>query len=173
MTTSHVSVRDPHHEAPLAFRPLASRPLRVLIVERHRLAAEALMFTLDSDPQLDAIGYGLDGWAALELIASYDPDTVLVGPDVDGFDQLEFCRMVHELFPAVRLIALRERLVPNEVEAAYAAGAADCLTTSCSSDELLYAIVGAHTRQVAFERGTRLKTGRTTRRSTQVGAASA
>jgi DNA-binding NarL/FixJ family response regulator len=145
----------------------------VLIVERNRLTAEALMFTLDSDPQLDAIGYGLDGWAALELIASYDPDTVLVGPDVEGFDQLEFCRMVHELFPAVRLIALRERLVPHEVEAAYAAGSADCLTTSCSSDELLYAIAGAHTRQVAFERGERLKTGRSVQGPARPGAARA
>jgi DNA-binding NarL/FixJ family response regulator len=170
---SYESVRAPYGERLSAIRPPASRPLRVLIVERKRLAAEALMFTLDSDPQLDAIGYGLDGWAAVELIASYDPDTVLVGPDVDGFDQLEFCRMVHELFPDVRLIALRERLVPHEVEAAYAAGSADCLTTSCSSDELLYAIAGAHTRQVAFERGNRLKTGQRVRTYTQLGAVGA
>jgi DNA-binding NarL/FixJ family response regulator len=167
---AYESVLDLHDLAP---RPLASRPLRVLIVERTRLTAEALMFTLDSDPQLDAIGYGLDGWTAVELIASYDPDTVLVGPDVEGFEQLEFCRMVHELFPHVRLIALRERLVPNEIEAAYAVGTADCLTTSCSSDELLYAIAAAHTRQVAFERGKRLQTGRRTRSHTQLGATSA
>jgi DNA-binding NarL/FixJ family response regulator len=145
----------------------------VLIVERKRLAAEALMFTLDSDPNLDAIGYTLDGFEAVELIASYDPDTILVGSDVVGLDQLEFCQTVHELFPHVRLITLREQLVPHEVEAAYAAGAADCLATSCSSDELLYAIAAARTRQVAFERSQRRNAARRAPRYTQVGAASA
>ena len=171
---SYKPVRDPRdEELPTRIRPLRSRPLRVLIVERKRLAAEALMFTLDSDPNLDAIGYTLDGFEAVELIASYDPDTMLVGPDVVGLDQLEFCQTVHELFPHVRLIALREQLVPHEVEAAYAAGAADCLATSCSSDELLYAIAAARTRQVAFERAQRRHTARRAPRYTRVGAASA
>ena len=170
---SFASVRDPHNGLLSAVTPQASRPLRVLIVERKRLAAEALMFTLDSDPKLDAIGYSLDSWEAVEHIASYDPDTVLVGPDLDGLDQLEFCRMVHELFPHVRLIALREQLVPHEIEAAYAAGLADCLATSCSSDELLYAIAAARTRQVAFERGKRRSAGRKTRGRAQLGAVGA
>jgi DNA-binding NarL/FixJ family response regulator len=171
---SFLPVGDPRDESPTTrVRPLRSRPLRVLIVERKRLAAEALMFTLDSDPNLEAIGYSLDGWEAVELIASYDPDTIVVGPDVVGLDQLEFCQPVHELFPHVRLITLREQLVPHEVEAAYAAGSADCLATSCSSDELLYAIAAARTRQVAFERAQRRNAARRAPRHTQVGAASA
>jgi DNA-binding NarL/FixJ family response regulator len=171
---AYVSVGDQLDERPATrVRPLRSRPLRVLIVERKRLAAEALMFTLDSDPNLEAIGYSLDGWEAIELIGVYDPDTILVGLDVAGPDQLEFCQTVHELFPHIRLITLRERLVPHEVEAAYAAGSADCLATSCSSDELLYAIAAARSRQVAFERADRRNAARRAPRHTQIGATSA
>ena len=171
---AYVSVGDPRDESSATrVRPLRSRPLRVLIVERKRLTAEALMFTLDSDPNLEAIGYSLDGWEAIELIGVYDPDTILVGLDVAGPDQLEFCQMVHELFPHIRLITLCERLVPHEVEASYAAGSADCLATSCSSDELLYAIAAARTRQVAFERADRRNAARRAPRHTQIGAASA
>ena len=59
--------------------------VRVVIADHSRLAAEALMFTFDSDPKLDAIGYALDGWAALELVASHEPD-VVVGDGQAGYE---------------------------------------------------------------------------------------
>jgi DNA-binding NarL/FixJ family response regulator len=134
--------------------------LRVLIAEDSRLVAEALMFALDSDPRLDAIGYGLDGWEALELAATHEPDVVLVGARLSGLDQFEFSRLVHELLPNALLILLCDRLVPADVEAAYAIGAADYLPTSRSADQLLHAISAARTRQTAFERGQRQAAGR-------------
>jgi EAL domain-containing protein (putative c-di-GMP-specific phosphodiesterase class I)/CheY-like chemotaxis protein len=129
--------------------------LRVVIAERSRLVAEALMFTFDTDPRLDAIGYALDGWEALRLVASHDPDVVVVGAGLPGLDQANFTAVVHESFPSTLLIQLREALIPHEVEAAYADGAADCLTTSCSTDELLHAIRQAENRRIAFARGAR------------------
>src|ERR1041384_3364864 len=44
----------------------ADGQIRVLIADDSRLVAEALMFALDSDPAIEAIGYALDGWEALE-----------------------------------------------------------------------------------------------------------
>jgi DNA-binding NarL/FixJ family response regulator len=138
-----------------AGRLFASDRLRVLIAEDSRLVAEALMFSVETDPKLEPIGYGLDAWEALEYVATLEPDVVLVGPRLTGLDPLEFCRLAHELFPQVLLIVLCERLVPTEVEAAYAAGAADCLPVARSVDQLLRAISDARTRQEAFERGQR------------------
>jgi DNA-binding NarL/FixJ family response regulator len=129
--------------------------LRVIVAERSRLVAEALMFTLDTDPRLDAIGYALDGWEALGLVASHHPDAVVVGANLPGLDQASFTAFVHDFFPGALLIQLRKRLVPHEVEAAYADGAADCLPTTCSADELLHAIRQAHNRRIAFARGAR------------------
>ena len=48
--------------------------LRVLVAEDSRLVAEALMFSLDTDPKLEAIGYALNGWDALEYIETLKPD---------------------------------------------------------------------------------------------------
>jgi DNA-binding NarL/FixJ family response regulator len=92
---------------------------RVLVACKSRLVAEALMFTLDSDPDLDAIGYGLDGWEAIELVASYEPDVVVVAPDLSGLAPAALASWVKTAFPEVRVIELRE---------------------SCSADELLHAI---------------------------------
>jgi DNA-binding NarL/FixJ family response regulator len=129
--------------------------LRVMLAGHSRLVAEALMFTFDSDRRLDAIGYALNGWEALELVDSHRPDIIVVGASLAGLDQTHFTALVHESFPEMLLILLRERLIPHQVEAAYANGAADCLPTSCSTDELLHAIQQARTRQIAFMRGAR------------------
>ena len=134
------------HRPAAPARPSRSRPVRVLILERNRLAAEALMFVLDTDPRLEPIGYGLNSWQALELIASYDPDSVIVGADLVGLEQLEFCSSVHQLFPDVRLIALQEQFVSDDDEGSDAAPTADCFLTSCSSDELLDAILATDPR---------------------------
>lgn len=125
------------------------------MVEESRLVAESLMFAVDSDPLLDAIGYSLNLSEALELVEVYEPDTVIAGWNVDDAVQLELCARIHELSPHVRLIGLRRRLVPQEVEALYAAGAADCLAWSCSADELLYAIDSANARQIVYEKARR------------------
>jgi DNA-binding NarL/FixJ family response regulator len=164
-------LHDDHRPA-VGVRPSRSRPLRVLILERSRLAAEALMFVLDTDPRLEPIGYGLNSWQALELIASYDPDSVIVGADLVGLEQREFCSSVHQLFPDVRLIALQERFAPDEDEAGDAAPTADCFLTSCSSDELLDAILATDAR-LPFEPYPRPVNDRSARMSVTCGATDA
>jgi DNA-binding NarL/FixJ family response regulator len=129
------------------------RPLRVLLAVDSRLFAEALMFTLDSDPRIEAIGYARDGAETIDLVASLTPDALIVGERPGGIDQVDLCRWIHELHPGVSVVLLRDRLVPLDIETAYAAGAADCLPTSCSADELLHAIGAADARRLAFERG--------------------
>jgi DNA-binding NarL/FixJ family response regulator len=143
--------------------------LRVLIAGDSRLGAEALMFMLDSDPRLEAIGYGLEGWETIELAASHEPDVVLVGPGLSGLEPFELSRLVHELFPEILVIVLCERLVPEEVEAAYANGVADCVPISRSADELLHAISAARTRRETFERSRRQAQRRTALRLVQGG----
>jgi DNA-binding NarL/FixJ family response regulator len=135
--------------------PATAKRLRVLVAADSRLVAEALMFSLDTDPKLDPIGYALDGWDALEHVAMLDPDVVLVGPRLASLDAFKFSRFAHELSPEVLLIMLCEQLVPASVEAAYAIGVADCLPMGRSIDELLRAISDARRRQQTFERGRR------------------
>jgi DNA-binding NarL/FixJ family response regulator len=150
-----------------------SERLRVLVAEDSRLVAEALMFSLDTDPKLEAIGYALNGWDALEYIETLKPDVVLVGPRLSGLDPHGFCQFTHELFPNVLLIMLCERLVPELVEAAYAVGVSDCLPTARSIDELLRSISDARTRQEVFERGRRRVGHRSARGLARIGGVDA
>jgi DNA-binding NarL/FixJ family response regulator len=150
-----------HDELALASRrapdpvqpPPRRLPIRVLVAHDSRLLAEALMFTLETDPILEPIGYALDGWEAFELVSTLRPDVVLVGPELSGLDGISFIRFVHMVWPQVRIIVLAETQVPHEVEEAYGVGATDYLPNDRSTDELLDAISSACLRQVAFDRG--------------------
>lgn len=136
--------------------------LRVLVTEDSRLVAEALMFSLDTDPKLEAIGYALDGREALEYMATLEPDVVVVGPHLPGLGPTDFIRLARQLSPHALLIMLCERLVPAVVESAYSIGVADCVPVTCSIDQLLCSISDARMRQQAFERGQRQAARRST-----------
>jgi len=149
-----------HEQTPLLrrtapeLRPIAGarRATRVMVVDDSRLVAEALMFTLESDPALEPIGYALDGWEALELISAFQPDALLVGSAIVGLDSVAFTRLVHMVWPQLLIIVLAPTQVPREVEEAYAAGAADYLPKDRSADELLEAIHAACTRRERADR---------------------
>ena len=136
---------------------------RVLVACKSRLLAEALMFTLDSDPELEAVGYGLDGWEALELVAAFDPDVVVVAPDLGGLEPAAFSGLVETAFPHVNLV----QLVEMEQEGG---AAGDRLTTSCSADELLHAIGEARRSSSASLEGLPSLTRRTGLRLVAAGA---
>jgi DNA-binding NarL/FixJ family response regulator len=111
---------------------------RVLVVAGSRLAAEALMFALDSDPTIDAIGYGVGVWDAFELVSTYEPDVVVVGPGNNGLDQLHFTRLLGDFFPEIVQIAICSG--EKQLLAARDAGVTTSLLDSCSADELLHTI---------------------------------
>jgi DNA-binding NarL/FixJ family response regulator len=113
---------------------------RVLVADSRRIIAEALTFAVESDPRLEAVGYALDGWDALELVSSYDPDVVVVGPSLIGLDPQQFTSLVREFFPEVAPVLICERA---DRASAYDAGATSCVAESCSADELLRAVTAA------------------------------
>jgi len=138
------------HEDAIASLP-QRQPIRVLIVEDSRLIAEALMFTLDSVPTLEPVGYALDGWEAIGLAAFLDPDVILVGSRLRGLDCLAFTQLMHLVRRETQIIVLAEPHAPHDGEEAVVAGAADYLPLDRSTDELVEAITQAWARQARFE----------------------
>ena len=81
-------------------------PLRVLIVDDHRLFADSLKLLLDRQPGIEVVGIAGDGEEAVDLAVSCDAQLVLMDiglPTVDGF---ETARRVLQLKKAARILAL-------------------------------------------------------------------
>jgi DNA-binding NarL/FixJ family response regulator len=120
----------------------AAGSIRVLLAEPNRMVAEALMISIDIGPSVEPIGYALDGWAALELVESLDPDVIVVGPRLTGLDSVTLARLLDEHWPRIRVVMLtdptRHRPAP---ESSYD------LPLDCSTDELIDAIVTVSARR--------------------------
>jgi len=84
---------------------------------------------------VEPIGYALDGWSALELVESLDPDVIVVGPRLTGLDSVTLARLLDEHWPRIRVVMLidptRHRPAPD---GSYG------LPLDCSTDELIDAI---------------------------------
>jgi DNA-binding NarL/FixJ family response regulator len=115
-------------------------PVRVLVAERSRLLAEALMITLEVEPTIEPIGYALDGWEALQLTDALAPDVIVVGSALDGLDSLELTALVQEVWPEIRIVLLAQTVDVREAEAAFASGVSSYVSYESSADDVLNAI---------------------------------
>jgi DNA-binding NarL/FixJ family response regulator len=80
--------------------------LRVLIVDDHKMFADALKVWLDRDPSVEVVGIASTGAEAVDLALSHDVDVVLMDvtlPDIDGF---EATRRLHAIKRAAKVIAV-------------------------------------------------------------------
>lgn len=71
--------------------PMSSSPLRVVIVDDHKLVAEGVAATLGAAPDIEVVGLGGTAASAVDLVRVYQPEVVLLDqrlPDGDGIDAI-------------------------------------------------------------------------------------
>lgn len=95
-------------------------PIRLLVVDDHRLVREGLVYLLSDCPGIEIVGAIADGAGAIESAAALHPDVVLLDialPDIDGLDVIEEIR--------TRSPKTRVLMVSMHSEAEYARVAAE------------------------------------------------
>ena len=115
--------------------------VRVLIVDDHRLFAEALSAILGAEARVDVVGLAATGSEAIMRAAELEPDVVLMDismPDVDG---VEATRRILAKQPATKVLMVTGSDAREDVDAARTAGAAGYVTKDRIAVELLGAIL--------------------------------
>lgn len=123
-------------------------PIKVLIVDDHRVVRQGLRMFLGLDSDLQVVGEAANGQEALEMVASARPDVVLMDllmPVMDGITATEEIRHEH---PDVEVLALTSVLEDTSVINAVKAGAIGYLLKDTDADELCKAIKAAAAGQV-------------------------
>ena len=115
-------------------------PIRVAIVDDHRLVRDGLCSVLGAEADLEVVGASGSGREVSVLVAEFRPDVLLLDialPDADG---LSLIAEVRRDSPGTRVLMLSMHSEPEYVAAAVERGAAGLIGKDAAPDALVAAI---------------------------------
>ena len=124
-------------------RDFQRTPVRVVIVDDHRLFVDALALLLNHDDRLDVIGTAGDGRTAIDLVVSQNAEVAVIDVRMPEIDGLETARRLRKRSPETSVILVTGLDEPKLAEQAREAGAVALLTKGALHEELKEAIVAA------------------------------
>jgi NarL family two-component system response regulator LiaR len=120
-----------------------SRPIRVLIVDDHKVVRNGLRAFLMTYDDIELIGEARNGEEAIRICATTPPDVVLMDLVMPKMDGAEATRIILEENPDIRVIALTSFPEADLVEKTLKAGAISYLLKDVEDEELARAIRSA------------------------------
>ena len=117
------------------------KPVRVLIVDDHRLFAEALEAILATDGRIEIAGHAGTGQEAIDVARLARPDVVLMDIAMPVMDGLEATRRIADEVPSTAILMLTGSNSRIDVDEARQAGAAGYVTKDRIAAELVGAIL--------------------------------
>ncbi|WP_350334726.1 response regulator transcription factor [Coralliovum pocilloporae] len=115
-------------------------PIRLLIVDDHDLLRDGIRARLTDEASIAIVGEASDGFGAIELCRSLDPDVVLLDISMPGMNGLEAASEIRKTHPAIRILFLS--IYDNEeyVQEALRIGANGFILKDVSKGEMILAI---------------------------------
>jgi NarL family two-component system response regulator LiaR len=122
-------------------------PIRVLLVDDHRVVRSGLSAFLLAFEDLELVGEADSGETAIMICDNVKPDVVLMDLVMPGMDGAEATQAIREQCPDIQVIALTSFKDEELVQKALKAGAIGYLLKNVTSDELAEAIRAAKAGQ--------------------------
>ena len=114
--------------------------IQVLIVDDHAIVRQGLRLLLEPQANIEVVGEAADGHIALQLIASFNPDVVLLDLWMAGLDGLGVLKQLQDAADKPAVIVLTSSLEEQQIKQALAHGAMGYLLKTSRSSEVISAI---------------------------------
>jgi NarL family two-component system response regulator LiaR len=114
--------------------------IRILIVDDHSIVREGQRALIDTEPGLELVGEAADGFEAVQLARSLQPDVIMIDlimPRMGGIEAIEIIKAENS---AVGILVLTSFAEDEKVYSAIKAGALGYRLKDASPQELLTAI---------------------------------
>jgi DNA-binding NarL/FixJ family response regulator len=119
---------------------LATRPIRVLVVEDFEPFRQFLSTTLQNQPDLQIIGEVSDGLEAVQRAEELQPDLILLDIGLPKLDGIEAARRIRDCAPKSKILFVSQESSTDVVQAALDAGAHGYLVKPDAGSELMTAV---------------------------------
>jgi two-component system, NarL family, response regulator NreC len=115
-------------------------PVRVLLVDDHRLLRAGLRLMIERSPGMTCVGEAGSVAQAVDFLDTECADIVLMDVEMPGADGISGIADVHRRCPGARVLMLSMHGSGRMIRAAFAAGAHGYLVKTVDDDELLGAL---------------------------------
>ena len=115
-------------------------PLRLMIVDDHRIVREGLRLALEIEEDIEVVGEAGEGKEAVQKAQELKPDLVLMDVVMPGMSGVDACQEIRNLLPETRVVMLTASGDEESVTASLVAGAHGYVLKAAGRDDLLRAI---------------------------------
>jgi two-component system nitrate/nitrite response regulator NarL len=115
-------------------------PIRVMVVDDHRLFRRALVALLALDRGVSVVGQAGDAGEAVRQAQALQPELILLDVDLPGASGIQALGSLREVCPSVRILMLTVSEDEGDLQAALRGGANGYLLKTMESDDLSRAI---------------------------------
>ena len=116
------------------------KPLRVMIVDDHRIVREGLRMALEVEEDMEVVGEAGEGREAVEKAQELKPDVILMDVMMPGMNGIDACQEVRNLLPQTGVVMLTASGDEESVTASLVAGAHGYVLKAAGREELLRAL---------------------------------
>ena len=113
---------------------------RILLVDDHEVVRLGLKALLERHPQFDVIGEASNAREALEMVADFRPDVVVMDIRLPGTSGIEACEEITTRFPETRVLMLTSYAEDEMLFSAIRAGASGYVLKQIGGEELVHAL---------------------------------
>ncbi len=124
--------------------------IRILLVEDHLLVREGTRDLLNRQPDIQIVAEAGDGEQAVNLVAEYCPDIVIMDIELPKLNGIEATKRIKASNPAISVLVLTAYDNDQYVFALLEAGAAGYLLKDASTNELIQAIRAVHAGELVL-----------------------
>jgi CheY-like chemotaxis protein len=125
---------------PAARRPEERRPIRIVVVDDHKVTREGLVLLLSKETDFRIVGECDDGEAAVRIAGEVEPDIVMMDVSMSGMNGIDATRAIHAQYPGICIIGLSMLDAAGTGAAMKEAGAAAFVSKSMSPRLLVQSI---------------------------------
>jgi DNA-binding NarL/FixJ family response regulator len=123
---------------------VASRPIRVLVVDDHRLMREGVARILGVQPDMEVVAEASNGEHAVAQFLASRPDVTLMDLQLPVMSGPEATRRIRQLDRSARIIVLTMYHGDEDIHRAFEAGAMGYVLKDTISDDLIHVIREVH-----------------------------